>query len=143
MLFDALINLFKTLCIGAIAFSPLLVYKMLDDNSTANYSITQSGNNGLVVSPVEDQKNTSAETESSQNSQRPSIFANNSNLFSNTAPPPPPPPGEDAPIDNFVWLLLLIAPLIGYRKFSKKKLSNAILCLITICFLRFQNHYLC
>ena len=121
MLFDAIINLFKTICIGLVAFSPLIVYKALDDSSPNMQVVSSSVNdNGLDVnSQDQNAQNVASTGEQSQHSS--SIFANSSNLFESKAPPPPPPPPVDAPIDDWIIPLLIIGAGYGFKRYRNNK----------------------
>lgn len=107
MLFDAIINLFKTICIGAIALSPLLVYKLTEEHNSNNYNTETS--NEFQLQNSESKDDNKAESTTSNSSV--GIFKN-SNFFASGGIAPPPPPGEDVPIDDGVWVLLIFA--IGY-----------------------------
>lgn len=116
MLFDTLINIFKTICIGLIAISPILVYKILDDSSD-NYKLSQGtefSENYSYNSGGSGRKN---EEDITSNSGYQGIPAfGSSNFFASGGIAPPPPPGEDVPIDDGLWVLLIIGVGYGYNK---------------------------
>ncbi len=127
MLFDAFINLFKTICLAAVAFSPLLVYKALEKPAEQNCIITVP----LEVMDLNSGSTSKAKYEdaifpNNAPTQNTSLAFGNNTLFAGSfAPPPPPPPPVDAPLDSEIYLLLVFG--IAYGSFRYGLVSKALM----------------
>lgn len=113
MIFDAIINLFKTICIGAIAFSPLLVYKLTEEPTSNNYNTEVSNQQEFQGSESKNENQVVPSTDNSQTG----VFKN-SNFFASGGIAPPPPQGEDVPIDNQLWILIVLGIGYGFWKYK-------------------------
>lgn len=122
MLFDAVVNLFRTVCIGLIAISPIIIYKVLDEPIIESYkSVDPSNNSFTLINESNQNSSRNSQLSDSTNNAQFQIFSHPSLFGSQPSIPPPPPPPVDIPIDSGVVYLLLIG--ISYGIFKTKKLK--------------------